>query len=119
MTWLAVAAGAAVGAVARHLLDRAVGRRHDGPFPLGILAVNLLGSLLAGVVAGAAPGPEVTALLSVGLLGGFTTASTLAVDVLRLLEGGHPRAAVLDVVLSVGPGLALAAVGLVVGRALV
>ena len=115
MTWLLVGLGAGVGAACRHALDRAVRR---GRFPLGILVVNLLGSLLAGIVAGMAPGPAATSVLAVGLLGGFTTASTLAVDVLRLHEDGARRAAVLDVVLSVVPGLVLAAAGLWVGRSL-
>lgn len=115
MTWLGVALGAGGGAAARHLLDRALTR---GRFPTGILVVNLLGSLLAGVVAGAAPGPRATELLAVGLLGGFTTASTLAVDVLRLARDGAVRLAVLDVALSVGPGLVLAATGVLLGRAL-
>ena len=115
MSWLAVAVGAAAGAVARHLLDRAL---TTGRFPTGILVVNLLGSLLAGVVAGAAPGPPATDLLAVGLLGGFTTASTFAVDVLRLHRDGAHRLALLDVAASVGPGLALAAAGLALGRAL-
>ena len=115
MSWLAVAVGAGAGAVARHLLDRALTRSR---FPVGILVVNLLGSLLAGVVAGAAPGPRVTELVAVGLLGGFTTASTLAVDVLRLHRDGTTRLALLDVALSVGPGLVLAAAGLALGRAL-
>ena len=115
MSWLVVALGAGTGAAGRHLLDRALTR---GRFPTGILVVNLLGSLLAGVVAGAAPGPRVTELLAVGVLGGFTTASTLAVDVLRLHRDGAGRLALLDVALSVGPGLVLAAVGLALGRAL-
>ena len=115
MSWLAVALGAGAGSAARYLLDRAVTR---GRFPTGTLVVNLLGSLLAGVVAGAAPGPPATDLLAVGLLGGFTTASTLAADVLRLHRDGAVRLAVLDVVLSIGPGLVLAATGLVLGRAL-
>jgi CrcB protein len=115
VSWVAVALGAGAGAAGRHLLDRAVTR---GRFPTGILVVNLLGSLLAGVVAGAAPGPRATDLLAVGLLGGFTTASTLAVDVLRLQRDGAARLAVLDVVLSVGPGLVLAGAGLALGRAL-
>lgn len=118
LTWLGIAAGSAAGAVCRYLLDRAVGRWRSGPFPLGILAVNLLGCLLAGVVAGWAPGPVLTQLLSVGLLGGFTTASTLAVDVLRLYDAGQRRSAALDVALSVGPGLLLAALGVALGRAL-
>jgi len=115
MSWLAVAAGASLGAVCRYALDRLVTR---GAFPLGILLVNLLGSLLAGVVAGLAPGPLAVRLLAVGLLGGFTTASTLAVDVLRLDADGDRRGAVLDVLLSVGPGLVLGAAGLALGRAL-
>ena len=115
MTWLVVALGAAVGAVCRHLVDTAVPRRR---LPLGILLVNLVGSLLAGIVVGASPPSLVATGLSVGLLGGFTTASTLAADVLRLLAVGDRRTAVLDVVLSVGPGLVLAAVGVAVGRAL-
>ena len=115
MSWLAVAVGAGAGAAARHVLDRALTRSR---FPVGILVVNLLGSLLAGVVAGAAPGPRVTELVAVGLLGGFTTASTLAADVLRLHRDGTTRLAVIDVALSVGPGLVLAAAGLALGRSL-
>ena len=115
MSWLLVAAGAGAGAAARHLLDRALTR---GRFPTGILVVNLLGSLLAGVVAGAAPGPVLTDLLAVGLLGGFTTASTLAVDVLRLQRQGSARLAALDLGLSGGPGLVLAGLGVALGRAL-
>jgi CrcB protein len=115
VTWLAVAVGAGVGAAARHLLDQALRR---GRFPIAILVVNLLGSLLAGVLVGAAPGPPVADLLVAGVLGGFTTASTLAADVLRLHRDGDHRLALLDVVLSVGPGLALAAAGVALGRAL-
>lgn len=115
MTWLLVAAGAAVGSACRYLLDRAVRR---GRFPTGILAVNLLGSLLAGVVVGAQAGPGAAALLSVGVLGGFTTASTLATDVLQLHDDGARHDAVLDLLLNVGPGLALAALGIALGRAL-
>lgn len=115
MSWLVVALGAAVGAACRHLVDRAVPRRR---FPLGILVVNLVGSLVAGVVVGVALPTLLATGLSVGLLGGFTTASTLAADVLRLYEDGDRRAAVLDVVLSVSPGLVLAGVGVAVGRAL-
>ena len=115
MSWFAVALGAAAGSAARHLLDRRLTR---GRFPTGVLVVNLLGSLLAGLVAGAAPGHGVSDLLAVGVLGGFTTASTLAVDVLRLQRQGSGGLALLDLALSVGPGLALAAAGLALGRAL-
>jgi len=112
MTWWAVVLGAAVGAPCRYLLDRAVGRP-----PWGVLVVNLLGSLLAGVLAGAAlvTGPA-EALLGTGFLGAFTTASTLVADVLDP-EAGAGRGSRL-LVLHVLPGLVLAAIGLVVGRSL-
>ena len=115
MSWLLVALGAGAGSAGRHLLDVLL---THGRFPTGVLVVNLLGSLLAGVMAGASPGPAATDLLVVGVLGGFTTASTLAADVLRLQGDGTPRLAVLDLALSVGPGLLLAAAGLALGRAL-
>lgn len=101
---LAVALGAAVGAPARWALDAVV------PRPYGIVVVNLLGSLLAGVVAGAVPPGAL--LLAVGVLGSFTTASTLAWDV--LVAERPVRLLALHVV----PGLALAGAGLALGRAL-
>lgn len=101
---LAVAVGGALGAPARYLLDARVRS------PWGTVVVNLLGSLLAGVVAGAAPPAQV--FLAVGLLGSFTTASTLAWDVL-----GAERPVRL-LLAHVVPGLLLAATGFAVGRAL-
>ncbi len=101
---LAVAVGGAVGAPARYLLDRAC------PRPWGTALVNLLGSLLAGVVAGAAPPARL--LLAVGVLGSFTTASTLAWDVLTTERPVRLLA------LHLVPGLALAAAGFAIGRAL-
>lgn len=101
---LAVALGGAIGAPARYLLDRAV------PSPWGTVLVNLLGSLLAGLVAGAAPpGAQ---FLAVGVLGSFTTASTLAWDVLTAARPVRLLAC------HVLPGLALAVLGFVAGRAL-
>lgn len=109
MNELAVAAGAAAGAPCRYLLDRAVGT------PWGVLVVNLVGSAAAGLLVGLAPSSLVLTLLGVGFLGSFTTASTVAWDVLvQPTRGAGARLLALHVV----PGLALAAAGLVVGRAL-
>lgn len=112
MTWWAVVLGAAVGAPCRYLLDRAVGRP-----PWGVLLVNLVGSLLAGVLAGAAldDGPAAS-LLVTGFLGALTTASTLVADVLDPEVGAVRQARLLA--LHVVPGLVLAAGGLAVGRGL-
>lgn len=109
---LAVAAGAALGAPARYLLDRAVTTRSRWSLPVGIVLVNLLGCLAAGLVVGAAVGDR---FLVVGFLGSFTTASTVAWDVLDR-PGRRSGPALLG--LHVVPGLLLAALGLVLGRAL-
>jgi CrcB protein len=105
---LAVALGAAVGAPSRYAVDRLL------PRPWGTLSVNLLGSGLAGLVLGLAPRGATATLLLVGLLGAFTTASTLAWDVLERGVAAGGRLLLLHLL----PGLALAGVGLAAGRAL-
>lgn len=83
MGWVMLAGG--LGAVARLLVDARLGGRG---MPLGILTVNLLGSLLLGVVLGlgeaGALGDFVVRLAGVGFCGGFTTFSTAAVDAVQL-----------------------------------
>lgn len=106
---LGVALGAVVGAPARYLLDRAIGT------PWGVLVVNLLGCVAAGIVVGAGVPTRLEALVLVGFLGSFTTASTVAWDV---LTQASPRRGVVLLALHVVPGLALAAAGLAVGRTL-
>jgi CrcB protein len=115
---LAVAAGAALGAPSRYLLDGAVRSLAGARLPWGTLAVNLLGSAAAGLVAGLRPGTLTVALVAVGFLGSFTTASTLAAELVGLVEQGRARAALLLLALHVLPGLALAGAGLAVGLAL-
>lgn len=109
MTVLLVAAGAAVGAPLRHLLDRAVQARHGTAFPWGTWCVNTLGCLLAGALTALPlPAPAV-ALLSSGLCGALTTYSTFSYETLRLLRGGDRRRALLNAGanLAAGPGAAL------------
>jgi CrcB protein len=117
VTALWVALGAAVGAPLRYLLDRYVQSRHDGVFPRGILAVNVLGSFVLGVLAGAAAPPPVAALLGTGFCGAFTTWSTLAQDTVALARSGNRRAAVLNAIGSVLAGSVAAALGLAAGVA--
>ncbi|MER3466887.1 MAG: fluoride efflux transporter CrcB, partial [Armatimonadota bacterium] len=78
--WVCVGAGGFIGAVARWALSGAVSKAVGTSFPFGTLAVNLLGSLLIGVLMGLveyrdAFSPEQRQFLIIGGLGGFTTFS--------------------------------------------
>ena len=117
VTALWVALGAAVGAPLRYVLDRYVQSHHDGVFPRGILVVNVLGSFVLGLLAGASAPPVVAALLGTGFCGAFTTWSTLAQDTVSLARSGNRRAAVLNAIGSVLVGSVAAALGLAAGVA--
>lgn len=90
----AVSAGGVLGAEARYGLT--VLLPHDGSqFPWSTLLINLTGSMLIGVLMGTvlvmrAPHRLLRPFLGVGVLGGYTTYSSFAVDVQRLLAGHRP-----------------------------
>ncbi len=107
-----------VGAIGRLLVDGAVSSRWSGTFPLGTLAVNLVGSFVLGVLAGAGVGADGMRLLAIGLIGSFTTFSTWMFETQRLAEEGDGRVAAANVVVSLVLGIALAWIGLQLGEAL-
>ena len=102
---VAVAAGGAMGAVDRYCLSSVLYRHFGSGFPYGTVGVNVLGSLLMGVVFVCVverPMSDAWRLaLSVGLLGAFTTFSTFSLDTLMLIETGEISRALLNVVASV------------------
>jgi CrcB protein len=98
MTALLVALGAAVGAPLRYLLARAL----DGPFPTGMLLVNVLGSGVLGACAAASLGDAGWALLGTGFCGGFTSFSAFAVQAVERPAHTATAYVVATAVLSVG-----------------
>ncbi|WP_020674138.1 fluoride efflux transporter CrcB [Amycolatopsis nigrescens] len=118
MTVLLVALGAAVGAPARYLIDRAVQARHESGFPWGTLTVNVTGCLLLGLLTGLPASPEVAALAGTGFCGALSTYSTFGYETLRLLSSRAWLMAGLNVVLSLTAGLGAAYCGLVIAAAL-
>jgi CrcB protein len=108
------------GALARIVLDGAITARtrHGRRWPLGILAVNLSGALLLGVVVGAAVHGDRYRLLATGLLGSYTTFSTWMFDSHRLARDGRGGAAVLNLAASLVLGLLAVWLGRELGQAL-
>jgi CrcB protein len=98
-TLMFVAAGGAIGASLRYLLAGWVGRGLGHGFPWGTLSVNVLGSLIMGVLAVMLmerfPGAwgRYAPFLMTGVLGGFTTFSAFSLDALYLIERGRMAAA--------------------------
>lgn len=108
---LAVAAGGALGAVARYYGAGYAGRLVGLDFPAGILVVNVAGSFLMGLLVESSalvwsPSPELRAFLAVGVLGAFTTFSTFSMDTVLLFQRGQVMGAALYVGLSVGLSVA-------------
>lgn len=100
-----IAAGGAVGALARFGVVYAIGRG-GVPFPWGTLTVNVAGSLAVGLLVGAlgrrAGFAEIAQpFLVVGLLGAFTTFSAFSMETVLLLEDAKWAAALAYVLLSV------------------
>jgi CrcB protein len=114
-----VCLGAAVGAPSRYLVDRAVQARHDSLVPWGTMLVNVVGSLVLGVLVGLATGRDVpdTVMLTLGtgLCGALTTYSTFGYETFRLVEDGARLYAVLNVAVSLVVGVAAAGIGYAVG----
>ena len=112
---LMVILGGAVGAPVRYLVDRAVQARHDTVFPWGTFAVNIVGSVFLGLLAGAvtisAAPHSVQLLVGVGFCGALTTYSTFSYETLRLREDGATFLALANVIISVASGLGAAFTG--------
>jgi CrcB protein len=106
-----VALGGALGSVARYGIGVAIGQQR---WPVGTLAINVVGSFLLGVVLTwgvARLSPDVRVGLAVGVLGGFTTYSTFSHDAATL----DRRSATLYVIASVTLGVLAALAGRHVG----
>ena len=108
--------GGAIGAGARHLVNVGFARLFGTDFPWSTLVINIVGSLLMGVVVTAVAlrfdgSPELRTFLATGILGGFTTFSAFSLDAHILMSRGDTTAALLYVAASV----LLSILGLYVG----
>lgn len=114
-----VMGGGAMGSLARYLTGRLAGQMVPGAhWPWGTFAVNMIGGLAMGLLAGwlargdAVPGEPVRLFVGVGLLGGFTTFSAFSLETMLMIERGQAILATGYVAASVAGAVVAVALGL-------
>ena len=115
--WIMVALGGACGAVLRYSVV-AASQTLGLTFPLGTLAVNVVGAFVIGIVAiywMAGSGGGTQLFFQTGLLGAFTTFSAFSLDTVTLWQSGHEKEAALNVLLNILLCLAAVAAGMAIG----
>jgi CrcB protein len=107
---LLLLAGGGIGTVARYVVSDYTHKYYLGSFPLGTLAVNMIGSFIIGILWGMFDMQNLShglrAFLFIGILGGFTTFSSYAIESYNMFRDGDIKLAMLNVmannVLSIG-----------------
>ena len=113
---LFIAAGSAIGGVARFLISRWMDVLVVSSFPFGTLLVNfagcfLIGSLYAVALKYSEVSPTLILFLTTGFCGGFTTFSAFSYESLQLVKSGQFISAITYVLLSVIGGVLLTFLG--------
>lgn len=121
---LVIALGGALGSVARYLVGKASVMIWGPDFPWDTLIVNIIGCFIMGILAGVLAqytdfSQEVKSFLLIGLLGGFTTFSAFALDVVTLYQRGSWVSAGLYLSASVIASIAALLGGLFLARSFV
>lgn len=121
MTWLIVATGGALGSIARHGVNITIAHLFGRPVPYATAAVNLIGSMCIGVLAGLIASGRINmsanarAFVFVGLLGGFTTFSSFMLDTFALAHAGERTLAVSNLAGQTALGIIAVYAGYLVG----
>ena len=121
-----VGLGGGLGSVLRWWIGRLLGERNKGDFPLGTFLINVSGSLVIGYLSVLfkvdwhnrhGHGMMLNALVITGVLGGYTTFSSMQLDAARLAAKQHARLAASYLFLSAAAGLLAALAGAALARA--
>ena len=111
ITWVGVAALGGAGALARFVLDGAIGAGLGRSLPFGTFAINVSGAFLLGLLSGLALSGDALVLAGTATLGSYTTFSTWMLESHRLREEGELAAALGNSLVSLAAGLVAVAVG--------
>lgn len=117
--WLGIAVLGAAGALLRFAVSVIVTRWRHTPFPIGTLAVNLVGGFVLGVLIGAGISGSALSLAGAGLIGAFTTFSTWMVETDQLARDRRWGMAALNVAVPMLMGIALTGLGWALGSVLI
>jgi fluoride exporter len=123
LAFLLIFVGGGFGSMLRHAVNQTSAAMFGVNLPYGTLSVNIIGSLMMGLIAGwfasrGDGGQLLRLFLTTGILGGFTTFSAFSLDAALLLERGRSAIGILYVVASVAAGIICVFVGLAVMRSL-
>ena len=115
-----VGLGGFIGASTRYLISLYASKIFTSKIPIGTLTVNILGSLIIGIVMEltlktSLISPHMKLFLTTGFLGGLTTFSTFSYETMELLEKGELLLAIFNIALN----LLLSLGGAILGRGII
>ncbi|KRL04433.1 fluoride efflux transporter CrcB [Liquorilactobacillus oeni] len=106
-----VGLGSAIGSLLRFEVTKDVKKRYQQNWPLATFLINLSGALLLGILFGFQLRTKTFLFLGTGILGGFTTFSTLNTEILGLFNNKHLHIGMSYLVLSYFCGAVLLFLG--------
>jgi CrcB protein len=120
-TFLLIGLAGGIGSIARLVSQQLAQRYFPLDFPVGTIAVNLLGSFIIGLVYGLADhrtilSAETKLILTAGLCGGFTTFSSFSYETLNLIRTGEVAEALLYIGISLVSGFLAVVAGFYLGK---
>lgn len=118
LTFLAIGSGGFIGAALRYIINNYISHHYPHTLPYGILFVNLLGSLIIGVMFALftftslfSHDTRLYAFVTTGILGALTTYSTFALDSFIMINNGHYGMAAMNMGLNVFGTVLFAGIG--------